>query len=78
MIKTTVNLTKKECQVIDAVKTEFGLKDNNQALSVILKWYEEHELEPQLRSEFIAEIEKTRKSSKFVKIRDFSLEFGDE
>jgi hypothetical protein len=32
-------------------------------------------LEPQLRPEFVAEIEETRKRGKFVKVKDFSEEF---
>ena len=37
--------------------------------------YEECELEPQLRPEFVDEIEDARKNGKFVKVKDFAKEF---
>ena len=52
------------------------LKDKSQALSVIIKHYEECELEPQLRPEFVKEIEDTVKNGKFVKVKDFAEEYG--
>jgi hypothetical protein len=68
-------LTERESRIINIVKAKYGLKDKSQALSIILKSYEECELEPQLRPEFIKEIDETRKHSKFVKVKDFTEEF---
>jgi hypothetical protein len=45
-------------------------------LSVIIKRYEECELEPELRPEFVKEIEETRKKGKFIEVEDFAQEFG--
>ena len=75
MVKSLIDLTERESRIINIVKAKYGLKDKNQALSVILKRYEECELEPQLRPEFVDEIEKTRKKGKFVKVKDFAEEF---
>jgi hypothetical protein len=76
MVKNIVNLDERENRVINIVKAKYGLKDKSQALSVIIKRYEECELEPQLRPEFVKEIEKTVESGKFVKIKDFAEEYG--
>ncbi len=76
MVKNVINLTERESRIINIVKAKYGLKDKNQALSVILKRFEECELEPQLRPEFINEIEETRKKGKFVEVKDFAKEFG--
>ena len=75
MVKSIIDLTERESRIINIVKAKYGLKDKSQALSIILKRYEECELEPQLRPEFIKEIEETRKNGKFVKVKDFAEEF---
>ncbi|HEX9862089.1 MAG TPA: DUF2683 family protein [Candidatus Bathyarchaeia archaeon] len=78
MVKSVINLSERESRIINIVKAKYGLKDKSQALSVILNRYEECELEPQLRPEFISEIEEARKKGKFVKVKDFAKEFGIE
>ena len=72
MVKNVINLDERESLVINIIKAKYGLKDRSQALSVIIKRYEECELEPQLRPEFVEEIEDTLKKGKFVKIKDFA------
>jgi hypothetical protein len=76
MVKSLIDLNERESRVINMVKAKYGLKDKSQALSIIIKRYEECELEPQLRPEFVKEIEETRKHGKFVKVKDFAEEFG--
>lgn len=76
MVKNVVNLSEHENRVINIVKAKYGLKDKSQALSIIIKGYEECELEPQLRPEFSKEIEETVKKGKFVKVKDFTEEYG--
>ena len=76
MVKNVIDLGERESRVINIVKAKYGLKDKSQALSVIIKRYEECELEPQLRPEFVKDIEDTLKKGKFVKVKDFAEEFG--
>ena len=76
MVKNVINLDERESRVINIVKAKYGLKDKSQALRVIIKRYEECELEPQLRPEFVKEIEETRKKGNFVKVEDFAKEYG--
>jgi hypothetical protein len=76
MVKNVIDLNERESRVINIVKAKYGLKDKSQALSIIIKRYEECELEPQLRPEFSAEIEATVKNGKFVKVKDFAEEYG--
>ena len=54
-----INLNERENRTVNVVKAKYGLKDKSQALSLILKHYEECELEPQLRPEFVKEIQET-------------------
>ena len=76
MVKNVIDLGERENRIINIVKAKYGLKDKSQALSVIINRYEECELEPELRPEFIKELEKTRKNGKFVKVKDFAKEYG--
>ena len=75
MVKSLIDLKEHESRVINIVKAKYGLKDKSEALSIIIKRYEECELEPELRPEFIKEIEETRKHGKFIKVKDFAEEF---
>ena len=56
------------------MKPKHALKDKSQASSKI-KLDKECEAEPDLRPEFIKEIEETRKHGKFIKVKDFAEEF---
>lgn len=76
MVKSLVNLSERESRIINIVKAKYGLKDKSQALSIIIKRYEECELEPELRPEFVKEIEETLKKGKYVKVKDFAEEYG--
>lgn len=76
MVKSLVTLSERESRIINIVKAKYGLKDKSQALSVIIKRYEECELEPQFRPEFVKEIEETLKKGKYVKVKDFAEEYG--
>lgn len=76
MVKSVIDLNERESRVINIVKAKYGLKDKSQALSVIIKNYEECQLEPQFRPEFVKEVEDTVKNGKFVKVKEFAEEYG--
>ena len=78
MARTVINLASRENSILDAVKAKHGLESKSQALSLILRHYERNELEPQLRPEFIREIEEAGSSGKFVEVKDFAKQFGLE
>jgi hypothetical protein len=75
LVKSIINLSERESRIVNIVKAKYGLKDKSQALSLILKRYEECELEPQLRPEFVKEIQETREHGKFVKVKNLAEEF---
>jgi hypothetical protein len=76
MVKNVIELGERENRVINIVKAKYGLRDKSQALSVIINRFEECELEPELRPEFVKEIEETRKHGKFKNVKDFAQEYG--
>jgi hypothetical protein len=78
LVKSIIDLDERESRIVNIVKAKYGLKDKSQALSLILKHYEECELEPQLRPEFVKEIQETREHGKFVKVKNFTEEFKTE
>ena len=78
MVKSIIDLNERENRIVNIVKAKYGLKDKSQALSLILKRYEECELEPQLRPELVKEIQEAREHGKFVKVKNFAEEFKTE
>jgi hypothetical protein len=75
MVKSLIELDERESRVVNIVKAKYGLKDKSQALSIIIKRYEECELEPELKPEFVKEVQETQKKGKFIKVKDFAEEF---
>ena len=75
MVKSIIDLSERENRIVNIVKAKYGLKDKSQALSLMLKRYEECELEPQLRPEFVKEIQEAQEHGKFVKVKNFQEEF---
>ena len=76
MVKSVVDLNEETNRVVNIVKAKYGFKDKSQALNVIVKHFEDCELEPELRPEFIEKLEKIRKHGKFIKVKNFAKEFG--
>jgi len=76
MVKNLIDLNERESRVINIVKAKYGLKDKSQALSIIIRRYEECELEPELRPEFVKEVQETLEKGKFIKVKDFEKEYG--
>jgi hypothetical protein len=76
MVKSIINLNEEESRVINIVKAKYGLKDKSQALSIIVRHFEECELEPELRPEFVERLQTVMKRGKVVKVKNFAKEFG--
>jgi hypothetical protein len=75
MVKSLIELNERESRIVNIVKAKYGLKDKSQALSVIIQRYEECALEPELRPNFIKEVQEAQKNGKFIKTKDFAEEF---
>jgi len=75
MVKAIIDIEEKANRVINIVKAKYGLKDKSQALNIIVKHFEECELEPGLRPEFIEELRKSEKE-KTVKVKNFAKRYG--
>ena len=68
MPKTVVELSEHANRVVNVVKAKEGLRDKSAAIERIVEEYEEKVLDPQLRPEFVAEIQRIRKG-RFRKVR---------
>lgn len=63
MVQSIIDLNENEDRVLNIVKAKFGLKNKSEAVSMITKIYEESFLEPELKPEYLEDLEKTRKGS---------------
>jgi hypothetical protein len=78
LVKNIIDLGERENRIVNVVKAKYGLKDKSQALSLILKRYEECELEPQLRPEFVKEVKEAQKQGKYIKVKNLDEELNTE
>lgn len=72
MVQAIITLNEKEDRILNVVKGKFGLKNKSEAISLIVNEYEQEFLEPELRPEFIEEMQKIEKekSISFNSIED--------
>ncbi|MEM3489630.1 MAG: DUF2683 family protein [Candidatus Aenigmatarchaeota archaeon] len=75
MVKAIIDIEEKANRVINIVKAKYGLKDKSQAINIIVKHFEECELEPELRPEFIKELRKSE-NEKTIKVKNFAKRYG--
>lgn len=75
MVKAIVELDERANRIVNIVKAKYGLKDKSEAIARMAWEYEEMLLEPALRPEFVAKMEK-RQKEKVVKVTDFKKRYG--
>jgi len=61
MVQSIVNLGEREDRVLTIVKGKFGLKNKSQAINFVIGKFEESNLEPELRPEYVKKIRKIEK-----------------
>ncbi len=61
MVQSIIDVGENEDRILNIVKAKYGLKNKSQAISVILKTYQESFLEPELRPEYIDKLNKIEK-----------------
>ena len=58
MVQTVINIDEHANRVLNIIKAKFGLKDKSEAITLVVTEYEQTALEPELRPEYRAKIEK--------------------
>ena len=76
MPKTVVELSEHANRVVNVVKAKEGLRGKSAAIERIVEEYEEKVLDPNLRPEFEADLQRVRKG-KFRKVRSLDEILGD-
>lgn len=77
MKQTLISLNESQDQVLQIVKAKQGLKNKVEAVQFIIKEYEENNLEPELRPEFIKKIQIKEKEGKFKEYKSLSKLWKD-
>ena len=67
MVQNIIGLGEREDRVLNIVKAKFGLKNKSEAIAFVTQVYEESFLEPELRPEYLARLQKIRKG-KYSKV----------
>ena len=76
MPKTVVELSEHANRVVNVVNAKEGLRGKSAAIERIVEEYEEKVLDPNLRPEFEADLQRVRKG-KFRKVRSLDEILGD-
>lgn len=76
MVKAIVKIDDRTNRVLNILKAKYGLTDKSQAINLMAQQFEEEVMEPELKPEFIKEIQETMKNGKFVKVKDFAKRYG--
>ena len=58
MVQAVINISERTNRVLNIVKAKYGLNDKSEAINLVVKKFEEDSLEPELRPEYIEELEK--------------------
>ncbi len=61
MVQAIIDIEDKTNRVLNIVKAKFGLKDKSEAINMIAEQYEQELLEPQLRPEYAAKLQRIKK-----------------
>ena len=61
MVQSIVNLGEREDRILNIVKGKYGLKNKSQAMNFVIEKFEESNLEPELRPEYVKKIRKIEK-----------------
>ena len=58
MVQAVIDIDERTNRVLNIVKAKFGLKDKSQATDLVVNEYEQVSLEPELRPEYKAKLDK--------------------
>ena len=61
MVQAMINISNEANQILNIVKARYNLTDKSKAIEKVILGYGEDMLEPQLRPEFIAKMQKRQK-----------------
>jgi hypothetical protein len=61
MVKAMIKISEQANQILNIVKARHSLKDKSEAIEYVALSYGEEMLEPKLRPEYLAKLEKIRK-----------------
>lgn len=61
MVQSIIDLGENEDRILNIVKAKFGLKNKSQAVAFVANKYGDSFLEPELKPEFVVELEEIKK-----------------
>ena len=75
MVKTLVELTEAENQVVNIVKAKEGLHNKSDAIEFIINEYSHEIMEPELRPEYLEKLAEIKKE-KSIRVKSFADRYG--
>ena len=75
MVQALVEIDKNTNRVLNIVKAKYNLKDKGEAIKLVVSEYIDCEGEPELKPEFVEEIERISRQ-KSIRVDDFAKRYG--
>ena len=69
MVQAIINLGEWEDRILSIVKGKYGFKNKSEAINFVITKFEEENLEPHLKPEFVEKIKKLEKEGSFTKYK---------
>ena len=73
MVQAVIKIEDRTNRVLNIVKAKYGLKDKSEAINLVVTEYEKSNLEPNLRPEYKAKLNKILKGKHFSR-KEFEKE----
>ena len=77
MVQAMIQINDQTNRVLNIVKAKYGLHTKSEAIDLVVEQYKEELLEPELRPEFIKELEQVKKHGKFIEVKDIDKYFKE-
>jgi hypothetical protein len=80
MVQAVIDLGEHEGRIVNIVKGKYGLKNKSEAISLIVKKFEETFLEPEVRPEYLENLSKIQKGkyTKFSSVDELRKELEND
>lgn len=66
MVKAIIKLGEYEDRILTIVKGKYGLKNKSDAVNYVIQRFEEQNLEPEIRPEYLKKLKRIKKDGKFI------------
>ncbi|MFH0986466.1 MAG: DUF2683 family protein [Candidatus Micrarchaeota archaeon] len=77
MVQAMIQIDEHTNKILNLVKINYDLRNKSEAIEVLVKKYENDDMEPEFKPEYIKKLDRIEKHGKFTRVTDLK-KFFDE